>query len=351
MAVGESVLVGNLSYLAVGRETTYGTYATATAGIAFMSAAMKGMKETKILESIQTSRTNSHFIQQGKVVEGSIEAYYSPRNLGLNYLLQNAFGGGAVTSATATGETAGGLAFTHQIDIANFLTTYSSLCLNVRKGQATTGKVFEYSGIRVNELTLKAEIDEPLMMSLAVIAKDVTQTANDVSAALDTTTAAQFPLSFVNGRFSVENAPGSLTTTSYWHVQDFEFKITNNLNADTSSRRIGSDVIQVLPAGLAQFALSATIRFDTTTAFDAMMAGTRLAAEFQFEGSTLTGSAVREAIKITMPYVVISDAGDPEISSAQDPLTSQVTFAVLRDPTASGYAVRASVTNLTSSYA
>ena len=82
-----------------------------------------------------------------------------------------------------------------------------------------------------------------------------------------------------------------------------------------------------------------------------MMAGTRLAAEFQFEGATLTGSAVREGIKITMPYVVISDAGDPEISSAQDPLTSSVTFAVLRDPTASGYAVRASVTNLTSSYA
>ncbi|CAB4170068.1 hypothetical protein UFOVP903_51 [uncultured Caudovirales phage] len=351
MSVGENVLVGNLSYLAIGREVTYGTYVTATAGIAFMSASMKTTKETKILEEIQTSRTNSHSIQLGKTVEGEIEAVMSGRALGLQYLLQNAFGGGPVTSATATGDTTGSVSFTHQVDIANFNTTYSSLSMNVRKGPATTGKIFEYCGVRVNEMGLKAEIDEPLMATFSVIAKDSTLSANDVSSLLDTLTASQVPLSFVDGRFSVETAPDSLTTTSFWHVQSFEFKISNNLNSDSASRRIGSDVIGVLPAGLAQFSLSAAIRFDTTTAFDAMIAGTRLAAEFEFLGATLPGSSLRERLKITMPYVVISDAGDPEISSAQDPLTSQVTFAVLRDPTTSGYAVRATVLNNTASYA
>ncbi len=350
MAVGDSVLVGNLSYITIGRETTYGTYVTATAGISFMSASMKATKETKVIEEIQTSRTNSNYIQLRKSIEGEIEANYSPKNIGMNYLLHNAFGGGPVTSATATGDTAGAVSFTHQVDIANFLTTYSSLSMNVRKGQGTTGKIFEYSGIRINELTLKAEIDEPLMMSTSLIAKDVTLSANDVSAKLDTTTASQVPLSFVDGRFSVETTVAGLTTTSYWHVQSFEFKINNNLNGDSSSRRIGSDTLQVLPAGLAQFNLTASIRFDTTTAFDAMMAGTRFAAEFQFQGPTLTGSTLRESIKITMPWVVVSDAGDPEISSAQDPLTSEVTFAVLRDPTTSGYAVRAVVLNNTANY-
>jgi hypothetical protein len=350
MGVGDGVLVSNLSYLAIGREATYGTYATATAHFAFLSATMKATKETKVLEEIQTSRTNSRSIQLGKTIEGDIEAYYSPRNLGLNYLLQNAFGGGPVTSATATGDTTGAATFEHTVNIANFQTTYSSLSINCRKGQTTTGKIFEYSGIRVSELTLKAEIDEPLMMSVSLIGKDVTLSANDVSGLADTTTADQVPMSFVNGRFSVETATGSLTTTSYWSVQSFEFKINNNLNADSAARRIGSDVLQVLPAGLAQFSLSASIRFDTTTAFDAMMAGTRLAAEFEFEGPTMTGSTLRERIKITMPYVLVSDAGDPEISSAQDPLTSEVTFAVLRDPTTSGYAVRANIRNLVSSY-
>lgn len=349
MAVGDGVLVGNLSYLNIGRESTYGTYATATAAIPFLSASLKVGKETKVLEEIQTSRTNSNFIQLGKSVEGEIECYYSPRNLGMNYLLQNAFGGGPVTSATATGDTAGAVSFTHQIDIANFQTTYSSLSINMRKGQTTTGKIFEYSGLRVNELTLKAEIDEPLAMSVSLIGKDMTASSNDLASLSDTITASTAPLSFVNGRFSVETT-NSFTSTSYWQVQAFEFKINNNLNSDSGSRRIGSDTLQVLPAGLAQFNLSATVRFDTTTALDAMMNGTRLFAELEFLGATLSGSTLRESIKITMPYVIVSDAGDPEISSAQDPLTSEITFAVLRDPTTSGYAVRAVVRNATASY-
>ncbi len=49
MAIGQGALVGNLSYFAVGREITYGTYATCTAGINFLSASIKTMKEVKII--------------------------------------------------------------------------------------------------------------------------------------------------------------------------------------------------------------------------------------------------------------------------------------------------------------
>lgn len=349
MAVGQGELVGNLSYFAVGREITYGTYATCTAGINFLSASIKTMKEVKILEEVQTSRTNSNSIQLGKTLEGELEFYFSPINSACNYLLHNAFGGGAISSATATGETSGGAGFTHTVSINNFLTTYSSLSFNVRKGQATDGKIFEYSGFRVNELTLAAEMDEALKCSVGLIGKDSTITSNDVSSALSTLT--QTPLSFVNGRFSIETTTGSLTSTSFWHVQSFEFKIANNLNSDATARRIGSDTLQVLPAGMATFELKATIRFDTTTAFDAMIAGTRLAGEFEFLGNTMGTSIIREGIKIQMPYLLISDAGDPEIGGPNEVLTSEVTFKVLRDPTASGYAVRALVTNNTSTYA
>lgn len=349
MSVGQGALVGNLSYLAIGREVTYGTYATSTAALNFLSAGLKTTKETKILEEIQTSRTNSNSISLGKTIEGEIECYFSPMLPACNYLLQNAFGGGPVTSATATGETAGGLGFEHTIDIANFAATYSSLSINMRKGQATDGKVFEYSGIRVNELTLKAEIDDALMMSVGLIGKDSTQTTNDVSGSL-TSTNTQLPLSFVNGRFSVETAVASLTTTSYWHVQSMEFKISNNLNSDSSSRRIGTDTLQVLPAGMASFELKASVRFDTTTAYDAMMSHTRLAGQFEFTGNTMTGSIIPEGVRLTFPNLRIMDAGDPEIGGPGEQLTSEVTFAVLRDPTTSGYAVKALVKNLTSSY-
>jgi hypothetical protein len=349
MAVGQGALMGDLSYLAIGRETTYGTYVTGSAGMNFLSAGLKMTKETKILEEIQTSRTNSNFIQLGRTIEGEIEFYYSPKNLACNYLLQNAFGGGPVTTATATGETAGGLGFKHQIDISDFSQTYSSLSINMRKGDSIGAKIFEYSGLRVNELSMVAEIDEPLIMNVGLIGKDASISTNDISANLSTLT--QTPLSFVNGRFSIETSTGALTSTSYWHVESFEFKIANNLNSDSSARRIGTDTLQVLPAGLATFELKATVRFDTTTAYAAMVAGTRLAGEFEFQGDTLSGSAVREGIKVTLPYLIISDAGDPEIGGPNEVLKSEVTFAVLRDPTASGYACRAIVTNLASSYA
>lgn len=349
MGVGSSYNQGGLSYLAIGRETAYGTYVTGTSFFNFMSASMKAMKGTKILEEIQTSRTNSNYIQEGKVIEGEVEGIFNPRNLACNHFLHNAFGGGPVTSATATGDTAGAVSFTHQVDIANFAATYSSLSMNFRKGETTTGEIFEYTGLRVNELTLKAELNEPLIATFALIGKDVTLSSNDIASKADTTTSVQTPLSFVNGRLSVETTVAALTSTSYWSIQAVELGINNNFNPD-AGRRLGSDVLETLPQGMAQFTFNCTIRFDTSTAFDAMMAGTRLAAQLEFQGPTLSGSVLREGIKFTLPFVLINDAGDPEVGSPGDPLTSEVSFAVLRDPTTSGYALRALVLNATANY-
>ena len=350
MPVGQGALVGFNSYLAVGRETTYGTYVTGTAGLNFVSASMKTTMETKIIEQVSTSRTHSEKIQTGKVVEGDIELMYSPRNLACNYLLVNAFGGGVPSVATATGETAGGGAFTHTVTLNNFDATYASLSINMRKGDSASAKIFEYSGLRVNEMTLNAELDEPLMMSFSLIGKDSSLSTNDVSSSLNTLS--QNPLSFADGRVSVETSFASLTSTSFWHVESVEFSINNNLKADADARRIGSNTLQVLPPGIANLELKMTIRFDTSTAFDAMINGTKLSAELEFRGPTMTGSAIREGIKLQFPTLYVSDAGDPEIGGPDEVLKSEVTFAVLRDNTsATGYAVRALVTNLTSSYA
>lgn len=351
MSVGQGALISPLSYVAVAREVTYGTYVTGTSGLNFLSCSMKTLKETKIIEEIVTERTYRNSIQTGRVVEGEIEFNFSPINAASNYLLHNAMGAGVsqITSATATGETIGGGAFTHTINIGNFDNTYSSLSMNIRKGDSAGAKIFQYQGIRVNEITFAAEIDEPLKCTVGLVAQDSSLTTNDVSASLNTLT--QRPLSFVNGRFSVETATGSLTTTSFWHVQSFELKLNNALKSDSAARRIGADTIQVLPPGPATFELSCSVRFDTSTAYSAMLNGTRLACELEFRGDTMSGSALQEGIKITLPYVLISDAGDPEIGGPDEILQSEVVFKVLRDPTSGGYAMRAAVTNNTASYA
>ena len=347
MAVGDSALINALSYLGVGQETTFGDFQTALSGLDFISHSLKTQKDSRILDQVERSRTLSKRLHLSKQLGGDISWYFRPLQTADGYLIKNAFGGAAVTSATVTGETVGGTGFTHIITTGNFNLTYSSLCLSARKGPGTTGKIWQYHGARVEELTISASIDEPIMCAVNVICKDSTQVSSDIETQLTTTS--NPILSFVDGRVSVETSFASLTTSSFWHVQSVEFKLKNNLKSGSESRRIGSDVLTVLPPDLQTYELSCQIRFDTTTAYDAMIAATKLAGELEFLGPTISGSVARQGLLIEFQKLYVKDAGDPEISGPDGVLTSQVTFDVLRDESASGYAVRATITNNISS--
>jgi hypothetical protein len=321
---------------------------TATCGLEFISCSLKNLKTNRVIEEITSSRVMNDTIGLGRTIEGDLEHYFDPRSTAACYMLQNGLGGAAVTSATATGETAGGTAFTHVFTLGDFSATHGSLSFNVRKGDATSAKIFEYKGLRVNELALTSEIDEPLKMTYSLIGKDASLTTNDVSSSIGTLS--QTPLSFVNGRLSLEGTFASLTSTSFWHVQNIEFTLANNLKADESSRRIGSDTLDVLPPGVASMELKFTIRFDTNTAYNYMLNGTQIAGEFEFLGDTLATSIIRQGLKMQFPKLVVTEAADPEISGPDEILTQEVTAVVLRDvSSAGGYAVRALVTNNASS--
>lgn len=346
--VGANALISPLSYVAIGRETVLGTYNTCTANLEFQSSSLKTTQENKVLEEITRNRVMREKIKMGKVVEGELSFYFRPESDACNYILQQGMGG-AITTATATGETVGGSAFTHTYEIGDMDNSYTSLCINTRKGQVTDGKIFQYSGMRVNEWGISAEIDESLVMNASLIGFDSTVTTNDVESALTTTCLES--LSFVSGRVSIENSFSSLTSTSFWEVQSVNFTMTNNLKADNESRRIGSDILEVLPVGMANLELTLGIRFDTTTAHDAMLNGTQLACELVFQGSTLTGSNLRKELKLQFPKLFVNDSGDPEIGGPDEILVSEVTFNVLHDcSSAGGYAIKAYVTNNTSSY-
>lgn len=342
MAVGDSSLFQGLSYFAVGRETTLGTYVTATAGIDFLSCSLKTQQDSKILEQVERSRTYSKQIALGKSVGGDLEFYFRAFDTAPMYLLQNAFGG-TVTTSTVASETVGGGGLQHVFATGNMNQNYVSLCLNVRKGPLTTGRVFNYSGVRVNEMRISAALDEPAKMGFSFVGMDSTQLSNDIESVL-TTTANQL-LSFVNARFSVEGTFASLTSTSFWHVQSVDFKLNNNLKTGNESRRIGSNLLGILPPGMQTYELSVNMRFDTTTAYAAMLAETEYGAEFEFLGNTITGSVGRQTLLVEFQKVTVKDAGDPEISGPDGILTAQVTFNVLRDESATGYACQATVIN------
>jgi hypothetical protein len=347
MADGGSSLVSHLSYLAIGRESTFKTYNTATAALPFNSASFKTIKENKILEQIENSRTYSKRIGLGKVIEAEVEAYVYPQSTAMAYLMENAFGA-EISSATATGETTGGSAITHTFAIGT-QDTNASLNINHRKGDSGTGFVFEYNGVKVDTITWSAELDEALKCNLGFKCVDSSNTSNDVSSVIATDT---FDcLNFNNGRISVEDSTGSWTSTSFWHVQSVEFGIANNLKVDSESRRIGTDVLDVMPQGIANFTLNMTMRFDTMTAYDSMLNETQKSVELEFTtGTTITGSALEPGMKFQFPKCYVSDAGDPEIGGPDQILSANVVFHVLRDLSASGFAFKALLTNDTASY-
>jgi hypothetical protein len=345
--LGDNSVISTYSYFGFGRETTWGTGITAsTAELRVISSSIKTTKDNKVLEQIERDRVYSQRIGLGKVVSGSMEFYADPDAPAVNYIMHNAFGG-SITTATVSA----GASFTHTYDIGNIVTqTYTSLTLNNRKGDATLGKVFEYTGGRVGQLQVMSEIDEALKMNAEFVFKDSTITSNDVQSSL--TGGQANPLSFVGGRFSAETTFAALTSASYWHVQSFELTIANNLKSDSESRRIGSDTLDVLPTGIANLQVTAQIRWDTTTAYDAMLNGTQLALELMFEGDTITGSSTKRSIKFQMPKVYVKEAGDPEVGGPDEVLVSEVVFDILKDTsTTTGYALKAIVTNGVSSYA
>ncbi len=349
MAEGQNANVGFNSYFAVGREATFKTAVTATAGLDFLSSSIETTQEQKIIESISNKRSFSDRISLSKKVEGDVEFYLGADSDSCQHILQNAFGGGVIASATATGDTTGSGVFEHTYSLNNFDATYSSLCINHRKGDSTNGKYFGYSGGRVGELTLSGAVDEALKASSSFVFCDSTNSVADVSSLLTVT--GQTPLSFSNMRLSMETTFASLTTSAFWYVQSFEFGINNNLKSDTDSRRIGSSILDVLPPGVAKFTFNFSMRFDTLTAYNAMLNETQYSAQLAFQGPTLTGSALRQQVLINMPRIYINDAGDPEVGGPDDILKSDITASVLRDDTTStGYAVQAKVINKTTSY-
>lgn len=345
MAIGQYAQLGGLSYVAIGRETTLGTYNTCTAALDCLSASIATTQDNKILEQIERSRTYSKRMSLMKKVGGDLEFYFAPQMDACNFILQNAFGG-TITSATSTGETVGAgaaSAMDHTFAVGNMGESYPSLCVNIRKGDATNGKVFQYSGVRVNNINFSASIDDALKCNVGLTGLDSTLNSNDVSSALGVTSTSV--LSFVDGRLSVEGTFASLTSSSFWHIQSVEFGWSNNLKSDSDAGRIGSNILTTLNPGIMSFTLKTKIRFDTTTAYSAMLNATKLSAQLHFLGPTMTSSAIRQGIKFNLPTVYINNAGDPTIGGPDQILSSDVDFHVLRDDTTStGYAVQAVVT-------
>lgn len=327
------------SYVAVGKESAWGTYASATTAMEFISCSFKTEIESQKLDSIGLNRGYTKRVQLNKNVQGSLEM--NLHSVESTMMIANALGGAIVTTPGSTG------AYVHSISAGNFDTGVSSLSFNVRKGDTTP---WHYSGGRVNVMKISAEVGEVVKASFEMIFQDSTQLTDDISGTLSITSI--LPMTFVNGvfRYAATEAAAA-TTTAQECIQGFELEVNNNLAADEASRCLGSNLLRVLPPTRREVSLTITQRFDTTTTFERFIQNTQGAVELFFRGpDSLTSDKFHE-ITLRLPKVFLNSP-DPTLEGADSIIQSEIKYDVLVDnpATTTGKDIGVTVQNNVASY-
>lgn len=320
MAVGSDAKVGVDSYVALSKEGTFGTYASATTAVEAISCSFITEIESKKLDGIGYNRGFSHRVTLGKSVAGAIESYLHPQE---SVLMIAAALGGPLVSTVGNTTTV----YSHSITAGNFNTTTAikQLSFNVRKGDTHT---WRYTGGRVNSMKLNAKVGEPIMLSAEFVFKDSTQQSDDISAILSISSVN--PFTFANGVFRYATTEVlAATTTSVEPIQEFELSIKNNIKSDQSARSLGTITVDVLPVTRREVELKINNRFDTTTTYNRFIQATQGSVELFLQGAAIDASNFYE-MTIRLPKVY-AKTGDTEISGAQDVLTTEISYDVILD--------------------
>jgi len=327
MAIGDGAHASVRSYIAVARETTFGTYATCTTAIEALSCSFKTTIQTMKIDSLSTNRGQSRRVMLDKEVAGTIEMYGHPIESTL--IFASALGGAVTSTQPSTG------VYQHVINAGNFGDTIPSVCFNVRKGGETSTSVWQYSGGRVNSLKLTANVGEPLRVSADYIFQDSTTLSNDVSAALTLTS--YIPWTYVQGVYNFTGAAEKIT--------GFELTIDNGLKSDKDARALGQNTIVALPATRREVSFKITQRIDTTTAWTRFTNDAGGAVSLVFTGESISSSNFNQ-LTIAMPKVKYRTP-DFELKGPGDINISDIEFDVLVDNpmTSTGYDVRFTVIN------
>lgn len=326
MAVGSDAKPVLPGYVAMSKETTWGTYASATTAVEAISCGFKTEIESEKLDTIGMNRGFSKRVQLNKIVSGDLETYLHP--VESTMLIANAMAGPVVSTQV----TSSAAIYAHSISAGNYDTSTCILGLsfNVRKGQ---NHVWRYNGGRVNSMKISAAVGEPVKCTFEMIFKDSTLGTDDISTSLSVSSI--LPMTFVDGFFSYSDTEANAdTTTAREPIQAFELEVNNNLMSDEAGRELGTNVITVLPATRREVSLTITQRFDTTTAYNRFIQATIGAAQILLRSSIALNSGTAASLfpqmVIRMPKVY-QNSNDPVMDSAGNILSSEFNYDVVVD--------------------
>lgn len=319
MAIGDGGEAAVRSYVSVGKEATFGTYTAPSMAVEALSCGFMTEIDVEKIDSIGLGqRGMGKRVQKDKKVAGALEAYLHPQESVL--LFGAAMGGGIVSAAhTVT-------VYNHSLTAGNFNTDSASVCFNVRKGSAM---VFAYTGGRVNEMRISANVGEVVKVSYDFVFKDSTNSAADLSTALSISSV--LPFTYVQGKYRYNTTEATAaTTTSEEPIQGFELSVKNNIVSDKSARALGSNIPQILPATRREIDFKITQRFDTMTAYNRFIQATQGAVELFFQGEQIGSTGFYNEATIRLPKIYY-DKADVELKDTGSILQAEIPCSVVVD--------------------
>lgn len=335
MPIGDEAKSAIQSYVAYGKESTFGTYASATTAIEALSCSFRTDVESQKLDTFGPSRDFMKRVALNKTVGGGLEAYLHPQESVL--LLAGVLGGGIATTSLTS-------AATHSLTAGNFDTSPASLSFNVRKG-GDTGHTWRYTGGRVDSLKISAAINEPVKLAVEMIFKDSTQASDSIAGILSISSVIPYVYTGGNYKYSSTES-GAANSTNSERITGFELSISNNFDAD-AGRELGSNVPRVIPPKRREIEFKVTQRFDTMTVWNRFIQNTQGAVELFFRGESVSSEYFFD-MTIRMPKVFVKSP-DPEIGGPDEILMSEIEFDVLNDnpSTTTGKAIGVTIINST----
>lgn len=334
MTIGAGAELGYKGYVGIGEETTYGTKVTSSSFIEFNSEGFKRSIEEKVIDSINTTRNPMKRVQLGETIEGSIETYLDVASDGLMKIIKQAMGG-TVASATVTSGCIG-----HTFNEGDMESNDSSvsaadvksLTVQVRKGGSHQ---FSFVGNRVNSLSIKGEIGNPIVISANFVGKAASITSDTITPVFSTVLPLLFHGVTINYSGTAEE------------FQSFELTLNNNLVSD--ARALGSKFISVLPPAQRDIDLKLGQRFDTTTAWTRWTGGDANAVTILCDsGVTVSGSgSTTYSMLINLPKCY-TNLETPAVGG-KGIISQSISLKPIFDST-SAFAMQIKVNNATAGY-
>lgn len=346
MAIGDGYELNYKSFVAVSKETTWGTFVTATACLEFNTESIARNIPGQMLTAVNSQREVHKRILGNETVSGALDVDLNIANDAVVNIIKQAMGGTVTSTPITTG------AYTHVLTTgdmeANAGTSTSTdmrgLSMVVRRGGTYS---WCFQGMRVNSLTIKGEIGKPIMMT----ADFVGQTGSISSALVITPVYPDtIPLIWTGVTVSHADSIGAIAGATARTYQSFEVKLDNKLQTD--SRQLGSRQITALPVGGQEVSLKLTQRFDTTTSNANWLAETPEAIRILMTSSQTIGGLANTttySMYIDLPRCML-DYKNPTVGGRDGALSHELNFMCLRDNTTTSYAIKAEICNATASY-